>query len=524
MNDVPAVSSFRRVAVIDIGASSVRMQLAEVFDDGRITKLGAYSQAVSLGRDSFSKGAIARSTMEDCVNVLKIYREILEENRIDIAKNVRVVATSGLNEASNRLAFQDRVSIATGLEIEPFDAAELHRVTFLGLHPFMERHPDLFDGDIAVCEVGGGTTEFLFLKNCDIHFFRTFRLGSLRLRGSLESADAEPGRMQKLLEARIDSAVLQIQHLVHDKTAGYVAMGGDIRFAASRIASQVQPDQLTAIETSKLERFTSQILQFEPEQIAARYRLSLPEAQSLGPALLTHTTLARRFGTPMVQVAPTNLRDSLIREFSPLPGLSHPVDAQIVRSAEMLGAKYDVDPKHATQVAQLACALFEQLEPLHRLPSRYRIVIHLAAQLSEVGLFVNSRSHHKHAMYVILNSELFGVSRQDQELIALVVRYHRRATPQPGHEIYSTLSRENRIAVAKLASILRVAKALDASRTQQLSLASVEILPRRLRITTEGARDVSSEQIELKQDGQMFEDLFGIRLELVPGAIAETHD
>jgi exopolyphosphatase/guanosine-5'-triphosphate,3'-diphosphate pyrophosphatase len=37
-------------------------------------------------------------------------------------------------------------------------------------------------------------------------------------------------------------------------------------------------------------------------------------------------------------------------------------------------------------------------------------------------------------MYLIMNSDLFGLSHHDMLMIAMVARYHRRATPQPYHE------------------------------------------------------------------------------------------
>jgi len=57
-----------------------------------------------------------------------------------------------------------------------------------------------------------------------------------------------------------------------------------------------------------------------------------------------------------------------------------------------------------------------------------------------------------------MNSELFGLTRKDLSLIALVARYHRRATPRPYHEEYTSLDRDSRIAVAKMAAILRVGR------------------------------------------------------------------
>ncbi len=51
---------------------------------------------------------------------------------------VRVVATSAVREASNRLAFIDRIYIATGLEVEPIDEAEVNRVTYMGVQPLIQ--------------------------------------------------------------------------------------------------------------------------------------------------------------------------------------------------------------------------------------------------------------------------------------------------------------------------------------------------------------------------------------------------
>ena len=102
----------RLVAVIDIGASSVRMQIAEINQATfEIRRIESFSQAVSIGSDSFTKRLIRRSTIEDCVAVLNSYRKKLDEYGIVDPDQIRVVATSGVREASNQLAFIDRVYI-----------------------------------------------------------------------------------------------------------------------------------------------------------------------------------------------------------------------------------------------------------------------------------------------------------------------------------------------------------------------------------------------------------------------------
>jgi len=74
------------------------MQIAEIRFDGTIRKIESFSQALSIGKDSFKKGMIERSTIEDCVHVLSIYRAKLDEYGITDPDNIRVIATSGYRD------------------------------------------------------------------------------------------------------------------------------------------------------------------------------------------------------------------------------------------------------------------------------------------------------------------------------------------------------------------------------------------------------------------------------------------
>jgi exopolyphosphatase / guanosine-5'-triphosphate,3'-diphosphate pyrophosphatase len=130
--------------------------------------------------------------------------------------------------------------------------------------------------------------------------------------------------------------------------------------------------------------------------------------------------------------------------------------------------------------------------------------------LHEIGLFINVRSNHKHSMYIIQNSELFGLSHKDVLLVSLVARYHRRSSPQPDHEGFANLERIDRVAVSKLASILRLAIALDESRSQRIVNIRCRNEEGRLTITAHGVEDVSLEQLALRQTSNLFEETFGM--------------
>ena len=502
-----------QVAVIDIGASSLRMQIAEIKQDHSVVRLESFEQAVSLGKDSFTQRRVEKSTIEDCVHVLMIYRAKLNEYGITDPRHIRVIATSGVKEAQNRLAFQDRIFIATGFEIEPFDEAELHRVTFLGVSPFIKKHPHIFNDLTMVCEVGGGTTEFILMERDQVVFAQTYRLGALRLRKTLDSFDGPTSQARHLMETRIRQSTQQLlENSQQPQPKNLLAMGGDMRLAAQELSGEENLQGLVEISRDELIRLTDEILDQPTDQLAIRYHLSLPEADSLGPALLTNCIIATELGIERLYVANVNLRDGLVKEMAQGRKWSPDIQNQIVQSAMQLGRKYHFDETHCLHVSQLACSLFEQTKQLHQLEERYQGILQIAALLHETGKYISEQSYHKHSSYLIRHAEFFGIGSQDVQLVALVARYHRRATPQPNHDLYSRLSREKRVAVAKLAAILRVAKALDASRTQHIKDIQCHVVANKVTINLPRLTDIALERLEVSRTCELFEDIFGTKI------------
>jgi exopolyphosphatase/guanosine-5'-triphosphate,3'-diphosphate pyrophosphatase len=504
-------SAVRRVAVIDIGTSSIRMAVAEIGAAGQVRQLETLSQAVNLGKDTFIRGGISKATIEECVRVLKSYRRILQEYQIDNPAQVRVVATSAVREAANRLAFVDRVYIATGFQVEPLDEAEVIRITYLGVAPQLRSDPLLASSRTLVAEVGGGSTELLVLQGEDVVFAHTYRLGSLRLRETLAALRAPTLKVRNLMETHIHRTVAEIaEHISREGPLELIAMGGDVRFAVQQLQPQWDGRSLARLSVKSLEEFTNKVLGQSEDRLVRRYRLSYPEAETLGPALLAYVLLARELKLASLVVTSANLRDGMLLELASGDTYSSEFCRQILRSAVDLGRKFAFDEPHALHVAELAARLFAQLREEHQLPARYEVVLRVAALLHEIGLYVSNRSYHKHSLYLIRNSELFGLGKKELLLAALVARYHRRASPQPTHEGYSTLDREGRVTVAKLAAILRVADALDESRSQRIHELVVQRERDRLVIAIPLVEDLSLETLALKQNGALFEETFGV--------------
>ena len=503
------------VAVIDIGTTSIRMAIAEIDERGGVRVLETLQQAVSLGKDSFTSGRIGKATIEECVHILRSYRQMLTEYQIVLPEQIRIVATSAVREAGNRLAFIDRIYIATGLQIEPIDEAEETRITYLGILPYLRSEQALAAGTTIVIEIGGGSTELLVVRDRNVLYANSYRLGSLRLRETLEAYNAPAGKVREFMASHIERTVDQIlEHVRPEDSCEMIALGGDMRFATYHLVPDWNPKQLARVPLAALEEFTNSVLEMSEDELVRKFAISYPDADTVGPALLTYVQLARAFKLSNVLVTNTNLRDGLLKGMATDSVWTEEFGNQIIRSAVDLGRKFHFDEQHAKQVAETARQLFDQLRSLHQLDHRHAVILYIAALLHEIGLFIAYASHHKHTMYLMRNSELFGLGQKEVLLAALVARYYRRASPQPSHEGYSTLERDERIAVSKLASMLRIAVALNDSRSQRINEICCEIKDGRLLVSVSNVQDVSLEQLALRQNASLFEDVFGLQVQL----------
>jgi exopolyphosphatase/guanosine-5'-triphosphate,3'-diphosphate pyrophosphatase len=246
------------------------------------------------------------------------------------------------------------------------------------------------------------------------------------------------------------------------------------------------------------------------------YGLPFANAETLVPALLVNQALLAASGADRMMVAGVSMRDGLLLDLTnQLAGREDPVLAEsVLQSARTIGEKYGYDAGHAELVAELSVRLFDELARDHGLAARQRLLLQAAAVLHEIGSFVSSRAHHKHSYYLIVNSEIFGLRQWERQIVALVARYHRRATPRLTHEEYRTLPRTPRLQINRLAAILRVADALAGGQGQQMLKFRAERRDDDLVLGVPGVTDFSAEERALAKKADLFEDVYGMKVRL----------
>ena len=132
----------------------------------------------------------------------------------------------------------------------------------------------------------------------------------------------------------------------------------------------------------------------------------------------------------------------------------------------MLSKRYSIDQAHADRVQATALGLLGQVVDEWDLRSDDAAhALSWASQLHEIGLAVNYTGHHKHGAYLVASSDLAGFSRDEQALVAALVRGHRRKLDDSYFEL---LPPELRTTAKRLCALLRLAILLNRSRNPDI--------------------------------------------------------
>jgi exopolyphosphatase/guanosine-5'-triphosphate,3'-diphosphate pyrophosphatase len=510
----PSSSPLPTGAVIHFGASSVTLLVGELKADRSVNVLDYLEKPLPLARDIFRSGIVTRPVMEQAAAILRDFQQTLVEYAVPPAE-VRSFTTNILSEATNHEIFLNRMQITSGSQVEMIDDGDMTRLIYQTTVRLLKSNPEIANASTLVSHIGPGNTRALYFQKNRILGYSSYRLGIYRTREAV--AGAEIGAAQQLLhiEEQIRGVVDYLATDYSDaKVDFHVAIGAEIQSAGPHI---VEPRQGACfIPLKKLEKFTEAAAAMTADEMVRRLHLRYSGGEGMVAALQTNLALSRRFNDEVLVVPQGDFHRDLLMDLLANNPQTSTFQDEVLQAARVVGRKFKTDHPHAAHVGLFAQKIFHELQPLHGLDAKHLLLMRVAAILHEVGMFVSAREHHKHSLYLILNTEVFGLSLKDRTLVALLARYIRRYNPDPSHPHFSDLSREERMTVIKLAAILRIADALDRSHSQRIKDIRLKREGDVFHIEATGVNDTTVEQLAVNSKSDIFQEIYGCEVVVTP--------
>lgn len=456
------------IAAIDIGTNSLHLVIARIREGGGFEIVSREKEMVRLGAGSRAMKQLETTAMDRGIAALDRFRRMADA----IGAPITAVATSAVREATNRSEFLGRARDEAGIAIEVVSGIEEARLIRLGV---LQALP-LYDRRHLIIDIGGGSTEIVLGHRDDEIFIRSLRLGAVRLtqrfiRGEQTSRD-EINALRKFVRGALAPARRALASSEIAITAG---SAGTIGAVASMVAASRDPKkpsnaqngfEFSAREISKV---TERVSRAKTTEERAKIRgLDEKRADIIVAGAVLLDEIVDQLEIESLLLSDFGLREGILLDaHERLHGSTrHHLHDVRQRSVQRLLKLCDDDPRHSEEGARLALLLFDALAAEHGLGDAEREILEAAALLANVGLVISHDQHHRHSYYVIRHSDhLMGFTDHEIEIIAVIARYHRKSAPRAKHPEFAALEDEDRRIVRALAGLLRIAVALNRTRT-----------------------------------------------------------
>lgn len=500
-------------AIIYMGASSLSMMIAQRNGGEDLLVLDQLSQPLDLSKEIFRAGKISRLTMNRCAKILDDYLELIEEYRLAGPVEVHLIGSNIFMDVENIDTLVNRLSVSSGLRLKVMGDGEMTRVLYLQTQDILAKHPDLKKKRVLVLHMGPGNTRVMSCEQGRIKFYARYRMGTARMVEALNLSDSLPADDEYALvrghvRGVLDQISYDCEESCPDKFDAILFLTPEFKTIKGL------NDASNIVTTEQIGNFAKSVLDSSISKRINKFGLDYANVFSLLPCVTFYKQAAERLNGQQIIIGGHSRQEGYMVSLLPTEEQGIALEKEVLHFASLLADRYRVDPDHSKQVGKLSSKLFDELQDLHKLDSHDRLLLNAASILHEVGTFINPKQHHQHSQYIILNSELFGLSRLDVEIVGLLARYHRHGAPNTRKRFFAELEERDRMRVQKLSALLRVADALESAHNNRISDFKVVMGGKSIDLVVPKVQDLTIENMALASKGDLFTDIFGYEIRL----------
>jgi len=439
----------RIVAAVDLGSNSFHMIIASLEDNGSLKIIDRIKEMVRLGAGLNNKGYLDEASQQRALDCLTRFSQRL--NNIN-KKDIRIAGTNTLRIAKNSAAFLKRARKVLQHKIDVISGVEEARLVY---HGAVYSLAELGNKRLVV-DIGGGSTEIIIGKNNKPGKLESLEMGCVSITKRFFVDDViNKNRIKRAeLFARQE---IEFARYEYTKTGWEQCVGtsGSIRSISKVLLANDITDG--TITDKGLKCLIEKMLEFGSiDKIKLAGLNSDRQAVFIG-GLVVLNAIFKSLKIKSMTASDGALREGLMLD---IVGRIKHLD---IREATVthLANRYAVRQEHANNIILSCKHLYKKLESDWSLKDEnHKALLLWAAQLHEIGLAISHSGYHKHSAYLSLNSDMPGFSIQEQQILCLLIRFHRQKIIPDDFEPFSDKARKK---ILQLMIILRIAVILNRS-------------------------------------------------------------
>lgn len=509
-----------RVAAIDVGSNSTHLIVAEVDSLGHVHVLESRKEQTRLAAAIGSNGILSSAGINHLCGVLRHMKEVAD----GFGAEVRAVGTQALRQARNGAAVCRALERRTGVHVEIISGIEEARLIALGVQLGMHLPP----ARQLILDIGGGSTEIFVGDPGEKVFSASIDLGCVSMTGACFPQAVYQDDQIERLETQVLMRLINVSREVAPLAPKvWICSSGTakaVKEAALTLGGEKVPEVLhgESLSLKEIRTVYERIRSArQPKERRAVPGVDPRRADILlaGCAILLEFSEQNKVRKWVF--SDYSLREGLLVDFveRSRDWISGAVRDVRQRGVLAFARRVNVDETHARRVGGLALTLLDELGRYEAFPASWREYLRAASFLHESGRFLRSSGYQKHSYYLIRHAILTGFTLTEQEIIALIVRFHRKRSPGSLRSGDFDLGAAELRAVRICSAALRMAVALAYSRGDKVKSLKVR---RRLKtltvtVTRRSGHDLTLEKLRFEQELRALEETLGAQVKLACG-------
>ena len=401
-------------AAVDLGSNSFHMIVAR-YTLGQLRVVDRLRETVRMADGLDGKGGLSTEARQRGLECLARFGQRIRDLP---SLRVRALATNTVRQLASPQSFLVPAETALGHAIEVVSGREEARLIYLGVAHAQPPKP----GNLRlVIDIGGGSTEFIIGRG-----FEQIERESLQVGCIASTRRFFPGG--KLSKKRWKEALVEVGAEFQQFAGLYRALGWQEALGSSgthkAIGEICAAMKLTkgAITAEALPQLRDRLLQADHIDRIDLPGLSSDRRPIIAGGVLVLEAAFEVLGLQRLMVSKAAMREGILYDMLGRGSQNDPREASVAA----LTLRYGIDETQAVRVEGTARRLFEQVAQSWALDDDDVLQLGWAARLHEIGLAVAHSQYHLHGAYLLEHSDIAGFSRQEQQVLAALVRTHRR--------------------------------------------------------------------------------------------------
>ena len=286
----------KRIAAIDFGSNAIRLSIADVIAVGKYKLIEKFRFPVRIGTDVFSTGEISPNKQDE---IYEVFRKFRGHIRYYHAEVVEAVATSALRDAKNSNVVIKKIEEVSEIKVRLISGIEEASL----ISKILTQEFPIASGSTLLVDIGGGSTELIFLKDGIVGKLESFNNGTLR---SVKDSEVIMEKMKAYIQSNITKG----------EKVNVVGTGGNLRRLGKMRKKVFAMGSGTSIKKEEVNWFYDEIKGLTPAEITKRFELKSDRADVIGAALRIFSTIVNEVNPEAIYLSKLGLSDSLLNKLS----------------------------------------------------------------------------------------------------------------------------------------------------------------------------------------------------------------